>query len=371
MLADDRADLLSPLWRHPRRFPHLTNRQWEALLGQARVTRMLPRLATHCQDLGDAVNMPPGLQRHLAAGLRWVDRQAHEVQWELDCIVRATASLNLPVVLLKGAAYTAAGLPAARGRMFNDIDVMFERRHLDAVESALMAGGWISVEPDPYNQRYYREWRHELPPLRHVTRNSFLDVHHTITAPTSHFAVDGALLMKHIRPVDASGRLFVLQPVDMVLHSAVHLFQEGEYDHGLRDLLDLDALLIHFGEVEPDFWPALFQRADELALREPLFHAMHHVQRLFGTAPPAEWAGRVMALQPNAFARLAMGWLLGQALRPMHPSCDLRFTGVARTLLYLRAQWLRMPLKLLLPHLVRKAWMRAFPKDESDPFLTA
>ncbi len=371
MPIDANADLLSPLWRHPRQFPALSHRQWEVLLGQARVTRMLPRLATHCQDLGDAVAVPPAVQRHLDAGLRWVERQAHEVQWELDCILRATASLGLPVVLLKGAAYTAAGLPPARGRMFNDIDLMVDRRQLDLIESALMAGGWISAEPNPYNQRYYREWRHELPPLRHVTRSSFLDVHHTITAPTSHFAVDGALLMKHVRPVDASGRLFVLQPVDMVLHSAVHLFQEGEFGHGLRDLLDLDALLIHFGEVEPGFWPGLFQRADELALREPLYHALHHVQRLFGTVPPARWAGQAQALQPSALARLAMGWLLDRALRPMHPSCNLPFTGVARALLFGRAQWLRMPLRLLVPHLVRKAWMRAFPPEDPNPALTA
>lgn len=371
MLTDDRGDLLSPLWRHPRQFPCPTSRQWEVLLGQARVSWLLPRLATHCQDLGDAVQVPTPVRRHLVAGLRWVERQAHEVQWELDCILRATASLNLPVVLLKGAAYTVAGLPPARGRMFNDIDLMVDRQQLDAVEGALMAGGWISAERDPYNQRYYREWCHELPPLEHVTRHSFLDVHHTITAPTSHFAVDGALLMQHVRPVGSSGRLFVLQPVDMVLHSAVHLFQEGEFDHGLRDLLDMDDLLRHFEQTEPAFWPSLFARADELALQVPLYHALFHVQRLFGTAAPEALARRVRALQPNLLARASMGWLLARALRPMHPSCNLPLSGLARATLYLRSHWLRMPLHLLLPHLVRKAWMRAFPPEDPNPALTA
>ncbi|OYU82945.1 MAG: hypothetical protein CFE45_26745 [Burkholderiales bacterium PBB5] len=275
------------------------------------------------------------------------------------------------MVLLKGAAYVAASLPAARGRLFNDVDIMVDPQQLSKVESALMGGGWLSAERDNYNQRYYREWRHELPPLQHVTRHTFLDVHHTITAPTSHFAVDGARLLAHLRPIGTGGQLFMLQPADMVLHSAVHLFQEGEFDHGLRDLLDLDELLLHFGRVEPDFWPTLFDRADELALQVPLHHALHHVQRLFGTHPPATLTGRVRSLQPNVLARHSMAWLLGHALRPMHPSCELRLSGPARSVLYLRAQWLRMPLHLLLPHLVRKAWMRAFPPEDPNPTITA
>lgn len=364
-------DLLSPLWRHPRRLPTLTVRQWEQLLGQARQSRTLARLAQLCVDLDAIDAVPLAARRHLNGALRWVERQAHEVLWEVDCIHRALVEEDTPIVLLKGAAYVAAGLPAAKGRLFNDIDILVDPKKLTAVESSLLAAGWVSAEPDPYNQRYYREWRHELPPMQHVTRNSFLDVHHTITAPTSHFAVDGSRLLAHLRPLAGGGNLYILQPVDMVLHSAVHLFQEGEFDHGLRDLLDLDELLLHFGQVEPDFWPALFDRADELALQVPLYHALHHVQRLFGTAPPTALASRVKGLQPNALARTTMGWLLGRALRPMHPSCDLPFTGLARALLYLRAQWLRMPAHLLLPHLLRKAWMRVFPPEDPNPTITA
>ena len=372
------GDLLTPLWMHPRRVPALSVRQWEHLLGQARQSRTLARLAQHCIDLDAGPAVPPGTWRHLEGGLRWVERQAHEVLWEIDCIARALAAVDTPVVLLKGAAYVAAGLPAARGRLFNDIDILVDRRHLHAVEVALMGGGWLSAERDAYNQRYYREWRHELPPLEHVTRHTFIDVHHTITAPTSAFAVDGQALLARIRPlvgVDGqavnSGQLFVLDPLDMVLHSAAHLFQEGEFDHGLRDLLDLDDLLRHFASADPQFWPALLSRADALRLQVPLHHALHHVQRLFGTAAPAALQDRVRALQPNALSRAAMGWLLGRALRPMHPSCEQPFTGLARTLLYLRAHWLRMPLHLLLPHLARKAWMRVFPAPDPNPTITA
>ena len=47
-----------------------------------------------------------------------------------------------------------------------------------------------------------------------------------------------ATLLARARPLGDSG-FHVLAPEDMVLHSAVHLYQEGELDHGMRDLLDL------------------------------------------------------------------------------------------------------------------------------------
>ena len=56
--------------------------------------------------------------------------------------------------------------------------------------------------------------------------------------------------------------------------------------------------------------------------------------------------------------------LLTIALRPVHPSCHVPGEGLARWLLFVRSHWLRMPLHLLVPHLVRKAWMARFPKQK-------
>lgn len=357
------VDLLTLLWRHPRHLPQLSLRQWELLLGQARQARMISRLAQHCQDLQADQAVPEGVWRHLEGALRWVTRQRHEVQWEVDCITRALADVNTPVVLLKGAAYLVADLPPSRGRLFNDIDILVSGTQMVEVESALMAAGWISEERDAYNDRYYRQWMHEIPPLKHVQRNTVIDVHHTITPPTSRFKVSAAKLLERIVAVDVQRKLFVLAPPDMVLHSAVHLFQEGEFSHGLRDLLDLKDLLEHFSSRE-DFWLDLFDRANALGLQIPLFHALFHIRRLFGFAPPAQWLQRVELLGPNAPSRAAMAWMLGLALRPTHPSCNNRWTGFARWLLYIRSHALRMPLHLVIPHLVRKAWMRQFPEKK-------
>ncbi|TMH12159.1 MAG: nucleotidyltransferase family protein [Betaproteobacteria bacterium] len=342
----------------------MSARDWEALLGQARRAMLQARLATRFVEQASMADVPQGPRQHLESALRLAERQRHEVLWEVDCVRRALARVDTPVVLLKGAAYLAADLPPARGRLFADVDIMVDRRQLVAVENALFASGWISQERNAYNDRYYRRWMHELPPMRHVHRGTTIDLHHTITPPTSHFNVDGARLLEHLQPIAGHPRLAVLAPADMVLHSAAHLFQEGEFDHGLRDLLDMNDLLRHFSQ-RPDFWTELLDRADELRLQVPLSHALTHLERLFSTTAPDHLTARVRALDRSRIKRRMMTTLLSIALRPEHPSCDGPFSGLARWLLYIRSHWLRMPLHLLTYHLGRKLLMRL--TSESNP----
>jgi hypothetical protein len=362
-----KTDLLTRILVAPDTASRLSAREWETLLGQARRSRLLSRLAVQLSDSQQINAVAAGPEPYLRSALDLAERQRHEVIWEVNCIARALAKLDTPVVLLKGAAYLTADLPPSKGRLFSDIDILVPRENIDLVEGALFAAGWLNDERDAYNQRYYRQWMHEIPPLRHAVRNTFIDLHHTITPPTSYFHVAGNQLLERIVQLEGlGGKLFVLAPTDMVLHSAVHLFQEGEFSHGLRDLLDLKDLLQHFAQ-HPDFWPDLFDRADKLGLQVPLFHALFHIQRLFGYAAPQQWSLRITQFAPPAPARLLMAWLLKMAIRPDHPSCDTHWTSLARWLLYVRSHALRMPLRLVIPHLIRKAWMKHFPTKTDNP----
>ena len=186
------ADHLSSIWAQPDKKPVFTLLDWEVVLGQAMQARLNARLARHMAEHGWLSETPLEVRQYLEGGLRLSDRQQHEVQWEVDCIWRALRELGGPIVLLKGAAYLIAGLPSGRGRLFSDIDIMVHHEQLSDVEGALFRHGWIGEERDPYNDRYYREWMHEIPPMKHVRRNTVIDVHHTITPPTSRFKVDAS-----------------------------------------------------------------------------------------------------------------------------------------------------------------------------------
>jgi len=341
----------------------LSDPAWEQVLGQARRSNLAARLA---RTVGRRqVVVPERIGLHLAAADKVQRRAAQAMRVEAMRLVGLLHQAGIPVVLLKGAAYLMADLPPAQGRLFGDIDLLVARADLARAESALLGGGWIASDLGRYNQRYYREWMHEIPPLVHVSRGSIVDLHHTIAPPTSVFRVDGAALLGASRSVAAAPGCAVLQPTDMVLHSAVHLFTDGEFEQGLRDMLDLHDLLHHFGHSEPAFWPALLDRAAQLGVQRPLYHALHHVERLFGPVLPDPLRRRANELRPPTLPRLLMAWLLAVALRPPHPSCRQPGDGLARWLLYVRSHWLRMPVYLLLPHLLRKAWMRRFPDRAS------
>lgn len=344
--------------------PELPPRAWEDLLSQARRTRLLARLATHAAGQGWLPAVPAGPQLHLRGALRVVQRQRNEALWEVDRLRAALAPVQVPVVLLKGAAYVAADLPPSRGRLFADVDIMVPKAALRRVESALMAGGWIAEKLDAYDDRYYRDWMHELPPLQHVERHSNLDVHHTITPPTSRFPIDGAALLARVRPVAPGSALHVLDPADMVLHSAVHLMQEGSFDGGLRDLLDIDDLLKHFGAGDPAFWTRLARRATDLGLATPLAHVLAQLERLFGTRAPADAGPAIAALRPRGSSFGLMQGLLARALQPNHPSCRMPGYRAAGLALFIRSHWLRMPWYQILPHLARKAWMRLLARRQ-------
>jgi hypothetical protein len=65
----------------------------------------------------------------------------------------------------------------------------------------------------------------------------------------------------------------------MVIHCCTHLFRNGNFARGLRDLLDLKALLGDFRDQDPNFTSALAKRATMLGVERPCALAFHFMQR--------------------------------------------------------------------------------------------
>lgn len=357
------APLLLQVLLDPASALRLSPLQWDLLLRQARRGVLLAKLAALLSPWLDAV--PSGPRHHLHAALMTAQRQSKLAHWEVSRIREALQPLGVEPILLKGTAYLMAGLPASRGRVFGDIDILVPKARIVDIEASLMAHGWaFEEELDAYDERYYREWMHEIPPLTHKDRGSSLDVHHTILPPTARVAVNTAALFDDTQPLPDMSGVRVLGPTTMVLHSAAHLFHEGELEKGLRDLFDLDALLRDFGR-DPAFWACLAPRARELGLTRPLLHALRYTTQLLGTPVPAQVLQEAQADAPRAQALLDACYQ--RALMPDHASCDDAFTSAARLALYIRAHWLRMPLGLLAVHLARKTWARLQPPKEEVP----
>ncbi len=348
--------LLTSTLCHPERAQSFDKTDWEHLVWQSRAAELMAQLH-QVLSAADVLRLAPAAaRRHLDLALTIAGRHASAVQSELRGLQEALQPLGLPVLLLKGAAYTAMSHRASVGRIFNDIDVMVPKAALPEVEQRLNWAGWFPSHTTVYDERYYREWMHEIPPLEHKNRGTVLDVHHTILPPTSGIRPDPKDLFAAAVALPAEWSFFrALAPTDMVIHSACHLFF-GEFHKGLRDLYDLHLLLSTFS-VDTAFWDDLAERAQRLKLVLPVLDSLEQCQRLYETRVPASVSQALRRVAVSPWPRWARAWLFDHALRPAHVSAFGRSTRLAHWLTFVRSHWLRMPLPLLIYHMSHKLFV--------------
>ena len=326
--------LLTQVLRDPSLATTLDPERWSSLIAAARAEQIVGTLA-HRLD---------GLPMPASAACILADHRASAAQgrtaalWEAEMARRALAPLGVPVVLLKGTAYVAAGLKAGQGRSIGDLDILVPRDHIDDVEAALRAAGWEWVKPDPYDDAYYRQWMHELPPLIHRERDRMIDVHHTILPLTARITPDAGALIAD--SVALENGLRVLSPEDMICHSVAHLFADGDLAGGLRNLWDIHCLLDEFAD--EGFEARLAERARLHGLEREVTRALRLREALYGER------GKLTVIDHLFLRRLTArdGW--GRQTRKL---TELGF--------YLRSHWLRMPPAMLVRHLWTK-WRKGY-----------
>lgn len=321
---------------------------WQTLLRQGRMANLLGRVACMLLNSPYQGAIPGFAKWPLISEQKVAQRQIQQAKCELRSLSRLLNQRSQRWVLLKGAAYIAHDLGVARGRRFSDIDILVDRPSLKRVEFSLLGAGWQRTLVDDYDDRYYRQWMHEIPPLKHSETRTVLDVHHNILPLTNRDCPQPERFKTQQVQLENVGELLTLTPEDLVIHSACHLFTESEFHNGLRDLSDLDILLRHFSGKETDFIENLKNRAELLGLTSYLELAFYYCNRLFDTPIQQELA------RPGAM----LDFSFRHIFTPNHKSARTWKRHIAATLLYWRGHMLRMPLRLLIPHLLRKSLSR-------------
>lgn len=358
------ADILRAL-RDPSTLSRLDARRTTQVLARARFANLLGRIAARVRRNGDPDAIPARLLAALDASLVAAEAFHRLARFETDRIGRCLAGIGHDVVLLKGSAYVLAGLPPAPGRPLSDVDILLPRELVPEAEARLLAGGWEQGKTAEYDQRYFRDWMHELPPMRHRERLTIIDLHHAILPPTGRLKPDPALLLKDAVAVEGWPNVRVLAPVDMVLHCVVHHFQDGEFQHSLRELVDLDDLLRHFATT-PGFWEALIERSERFGFGRPTFYALRHAGRLLGTPIPETTESALRRHAPPAPLLALMDRLIENRLLASGRSTRGLLERGADQALYLRAQWLKMPPGLLARHALGKVANRFRRRPADD-----
>ncbi|MGV6807552.1 MAG: nucleotidyltransferase domain-containing protein [bacterium] len=328
--------------------------QWSVCIRQARRTNLLSRLA-YLLDQRDLISQAPDrAQHHFNSALAIAESSFRSTLWEVRKIREAMAEPEIPFVLLKGAAYAVAAAAPSGGRIFSDIDIMVPHDKLQKTERALMRNGWLPTKMDAYDQKYYRRWMHELPPMQHMQRKTSIDVHHTILPPTARLKPNTRLLWQNAMELEDKPGVFILSMEEMVLHSAAHLFHDGDFEQGLRDIVDIDSLISRWSRGGGS-WDSLLDLANSHDLSRPLHYALITTKTVLSTDIPDEMIARTrVSSRVSPVTVMVMGWLLGKAMTPSLAPRKTFAASFAMWILFVRSHYLRMPLRLLIPHLVRK-----------------
>ncbi len=361
------ASILVDALRDPETVRQLGSDGWTALLAIARAEQLIGSLAYRLEGQP----MPGGVAAILEDARLNAEYQRRSALWEANRAAAALAGYDGKVVLMKGTAYVAADMKAGIGRHIGDLDIMVAEGDLPLVEEKLLAAGWEWVKEDEYDDAYYREHMHELPPLIHKERDRMIDVHHTILPKTARPKPDAEAMLEDAVPVNTvspepvEGRaisLSIFCPEDMVLHCTAHLIADGELDGGLRNLWDFHCLIeamfasVMDGNEPPDpIWVhdqtlgPLYRRAKQHDLEAALRRAVRLADYCFRTCKSE------LALSDRLFLRRLLarnGY--GQPTRKL-----------TRLGFYIRSHWLRMPPFMLARHLWTK-WRMGRKKSASD-----
>jgi hypothetical protein len=346
-------------WLRALREPELalgwTLAQWEARIRTARRLRLLGRLAEAVEGAGLTPRVPEVAALHLVDERKLSRWRTQALRWAMQRVGADLAGCSFPRVLLKGAAYVAQSLPNAGGRLPSDLDILVPRSDLATAQARLVAAGWEETPLDEHDRRYYHEWSHEIPPMRHPMVELELDLHHNIHPPVSRTKVDANRLFERAEPVRSAAwhGWQVLHPQDQLLHCASHLFEDSEFRNRLRDLVDFDALARAFGNT-PTFWDGLPERARVLGLHEDFALAVDLCCDWFDTPVPPAVRSALDSAVRSPLHRLTRA-LMARALWPAPVDAEAGpVTRLADAILLVRHHLRRMPLRLLLPHLMHK-----------------
>ena len=273
-------------------------------------------------------------------------RAAHDhtmLTFELDRLERALEGSDIRAVILKGGAYVARDMKAAQGRRVSDLDILVAKEEIEAVEKLLSDAGWMPDEQtdNEYDQQYYRKHMHELPPLRHRSRGTVIDVHHALLPPTARHKIDSKRMFEEAVKLELQN-LWTLTPVDIFIHSAVHAFSDGAVDAPVRTLVEHYLL---FGDLSPEDRSELKARAIEVGSTAPVAMALWFIGEIFQNEEAMELSRQLRASWRHFLTKRAV----------MSKASDGLLSPFGKAYLYIRSHYLRMPLYLLIPHLTRKA----------------
>lgn len=343
----------------PNCIKHWTKGDWDIAVQQGYATGMLARMYSLLKNSGLSTSIPIELNWHFTSAYKLFCAHKLDVTTEISFINKALSFGNIKPIYLKGAAYQVAEDLCADGRLFVDIDIYVDKSKITEAEQLLKWHGWQGSDLDEHDEKYYRNWMHEIPALTHQTRNMVVDVHHNLIPLTSKIKLDGNTFALNAKKSKVSDEL-VLDDVDRILHSALHMLLDSEFDKGFRDLSDIDILLKQSSNNNDFFWDSIICRAKELKIERILYYVLKQSKDIFLTPIPEKTFKELEVYKATFVVDKVTNFFFSRVLVPKHDSCQLSLHAFSAKMLFLRSHWIKMPIHILVPHLFYKSFITPY-----------
>ena len=346
------ASFIIQLFSQPQLLCDVPEHQRPLVLLVLRQQKVLAKYAHLYFAAASAEQLDTKTLRHLRNALRIAEKQKEQVEFEADEITRVLAPVSRFVVFLKGAAYSLNNSVVGEGRIYSDIDILVNKSDLTECEQQLAINGWIGGEINDYDDKYYRKWAHEIPPLTHVHRGTNIDVHHNIIPVVSKDAPKAEVLEQYI--VKNKSGIQTLN-IDAQFVHCVHLFRDEDYKTAFRDILDLNYMLM---DVKASHAQTKHQLAEVIQIAKTLKFeyevglALYFVKHFFNSDIDDDTIEKALAAHP-----LRKGIdiaLFTKVLLPKHPKLKGSQAAIKLLAAEFRGHLIKMPLPLLVYHLTIK-----------------
>ena len=333
--------------------PNQDLKTWDSILRVLRSSQLLSSYAFNVKQ--NIADIPTPLRPHLMSAMTFADAQERQVRHAANLIQMQLSKINAPLIFLKGTAYTLANTTNAKGRLFSDIDILVHKQDMPTIEGYLLNNGWGIKTLDDYDEKYYRDWSHELPPFTHFETGTNLDIHHTLLPPISGYQIDLKDLWSH--KVITEQAYAVPSLGYMILHSSIHLLLNEDVDKGLRDLIDINHLIYaYFENNDMQSLKAIFARSgceNEFDLLSAILKSLLNPDYLNDGAavnPTPTFASRMYC----------------QALFPDCAALGGSSASFSRAWVYTRGHLKKMPKGIFFKHIAHKGYRTVAKKLFGD-----
>jgi hypothetical protein len=212
-----------------------------------------------------------------------------------------------------------------------------------------------------YDEKYYREWSHELPPYIHSESGVTLDIHHNLIPLSSGKTINIAQI--DATKVWVGSNLYIPSDAYLILHSAIHLLLNDDTEKGLRDCFDLHSLIQgYLTSKTVDSLRVIFIEANCEAEFSILIHLLNRIFKnqysevLLSGVKRLSWHDQV---------------LVNSLYRTIFPHTDYLHdnkSALARQHVYIHGHLSKMPFLLFIQHICYKGYRSVIKRLLGETF---